>query len=119
MIVRSLIAVVVALGAYSAADPWHNELKRSAPKADEVLTQPPAEIRLWFAQAVEPELTGIGLTKADGAVVPLGKVRATDDPVSVSAQIVDPLAPGSYKVTWSTKGDDIHSVKGKFSFTVR
>ena len=119
MKVRSMLCAFALFAVPSVPHLWHNHLKKSAPTADEALSPAPAEIRLWFAEAVQPELTSIGVTRADGVTVPMSKVRKTDDPVSVAADIEERLGPGVYKVGWRTAGDDIHQVKGTFKFTVR
>ena len=44
-----------------AASAWHLDLTASYPKADEVLTESPDTIRLWFTQVPELALAGISL----------------------------------------------------------
>ena len=119
MIARSLLMAGVLFGAHSAAGVWHNHLVKSSPATDEVLAQPPTEVRLWFAEALLPEVTSIGITRNGGVLVRMDSVRRTDDPTSVAARIPEPLAPGAYEVDWKTQGDDIHDVKGTIKFTVR
>jgi methionine-rich copper-binding protein CopC len=46
-------------------------------------------------------------------------MRATDDTLSVIADLQQSLPPGRYQVAWRTAGDDGHAVRGKFSFTVK
>jgi len=115
---RSMLCAFALFAVPSVPHLWHNHLKKSAPAPDEALSPAPTQIRLWFAEAVQPELTTIGLTQADGGTLRMSKVRKTDDPLSVVADIEDRLGPGVYKVGWRTAGDDVHQVKGTFKFTV-
>lgn len=96
----------------------HNHLTKSTPAAEETVTSP-REIRLWFAEKVQPQFSSIALLMADSSKIEIGKAHGTDDPLSIAADIGKPLAAGKYIVTWRTAGDDGHAVRGKFAFTVK
>ncbi len=96
----------------------HNRLTRSLPAADSSVASP-REIRLWFTEKPEPRLSAITLLAADSSRVPLGPVRATTDPQSVSAAVASPLRAGRYAVVWRTTSPDGHAVRGRFEFSVR
>ena len=96
----------------------HNHLTKSTPAAEETITSP-KEIRLWFAEKVEPQFSSMGLLTADSSKVEIGKAHATDDPLSIAADIGKKLPAGKYVVTWRSAGDDGHAVRGKFAFTVK
>jgi hypothetical protein len=95
---------------------FHNHLTKSTPRADATVTSSPPEIRLWFAEKPEPALSTITLVAPDSSRVELGKVRATDDPLSVTADVRRTLRPGKYLVRWKTAGKDGHAVRGSYSF---
>lgn len=97
---------------------WHNHLVKSVPAAD-AEGAAPAEIRLWFAEAVDSKLSSISLLKSDSSKVTIGKVHATDDPKSIAAPVTGPLPAGGYVVVWRTAGDDGHAVRGKYAFKVK
>lgn len=111
-----LASVSLALPASVVA--MHNHLTRSAPAADESVAAP-REIRLWFAEKVQPQFSSIGLLAADSSKIEIGKAHATDDPLSIAADLGTPLGAGKYIVVWRTAGDDGHAVRGKFAFTVK
>jgi methionine-rich copper-binding protein CopC len=118
MRVRSLLAALSLVALSAGSYEWHNHLTKSAPTADQVLGASPTEVRLWFAENVEPMLSSIGMTTGDGGLIELGKPRRADDPRSITVDLSAPLPPGLYKVGWRTAGDDVHQVKGTFQFTV-
>ena len=43
------------IGDPATAFAWHNHLSKSVPAADATVTEAPKEIRLWFAEKVEPK----------------------------------------------------------------
>lgn len=97
---------------------FHNKLEKSAPAAEEKLGAAPREIRLWFHEKPEAALTTIAVVGTDSTRVATGKVRATDDPLSVAAEVTGPMAPGGYVVRWKTSGKDGHIIKGSYRFRV-
>lgn len=111
-----LVSLSLALPASVVA--MHNHLTRSTPAADESVAAP-REIRLWFAEKVQAPFSSIGLLAADSSKIEIGKAHATDDPLSIAADVGKPLAAGKYIVVWRTAGDDGHAVRGKFAFTVK
>jgi len=121
---KTLRSTVVALflsvaGATAAGAILHNRLTKSAPEKDSVVSSAPAMIRLWFAEPPEPALSGITLLRPDSTKVTLEKLKKTDDPLSVSAALAAPLAPGSYTVEWKASGKDGHVIRGKYQFTFK
>lgn len=112
------LAGLVALTTTSAAALLHNRLVKSAPTKDEVLEAPPAAIQLWFSERPEPALSGITLLGPGRTKVPLSKVRKTDDPLSIVADIKDSTPIGVYTVEWRASGKDGHVIRGSYRFTI-
>jgi hypothetical protein len=110
-------AFAAALAAPAIA--LHNHLTKSIPAADAVLARGPTTIRLWFSERPTPAFSSITLLAADSTRIPTTKPRATDDTLSIIADISAPVVPGKYLVTWRTAGDDGHAVRGKFGFSVK
>jgi methionine-rich copper-binding protein CopC len=117
---RRLVLATGLLALAAAARPgaMHNRLTRSEPQADTTLAAPPEAIRLWFAEAPDPALSGIGLEGPGGIRLKLGKVQKTDDPHSIRAAIIDSAGPGTYTVRWRTSSRDGQAVSGHFKFIV-
>lgn len=112
------LALAALIAAPATAVAWHNHLEKSLPAADSAGAAP-KEVRLWFAEKVEPKFSSISLLKADSSKIEIGKAQGTDDPKSVSALVPAALAPGGYIVVWRTAGDDGHAVRGRYAFTVK
>jgi methionine-rich copper-binding protein CopC len=120
MTIRSAVAAaLLVIPPPTALALFHNRLVKSAPAADEALATAPNEIRLWFAEKVEPKFSSITLMKPDSTKIAVGKPAATDDPKSIVAEVTAPLAAGSYTVVWRTAGDDGHAVRGRYSFSLK
>lgn len=115
----TIIIVLLAIAPTTAVAWFHNRLVKSVPGAEEVVSGPPKEIRLWFTEKVEPKFSSVSLLKPDSTKVEAGKAHATDDPKSIAVEVTAPLAAGSYTVVWRTAGDDGHAVRGRYGFSVK
>lgn len=121
-LIVALLGVVAALTAPAEAPSAerHFELRRSAPGADSALAASPDRIQLWFSQ--EPLAQGalISLVDAGGEVVELGATAVVPDTAtSLRAEVLTPLASGSYTVHWRAMASDGHVVTGEIPFSVR
>src|SRR5579885_1556867 len=105
---RPVIAALVAL-LWSGAAGAHAFLDRAVP---------PAEIRLFFTEPVEPAFSGIALATADGKPVAAG--RAAVDPGDPRQLVLPlpPLPPGRYRVSWHVVSVDTHRTEGDYTFSV-
>lgn len=113
------IGLTVAALAASPVLALHNHLEKSTPAADETLAASPKEIRLWFAEKIDPKFSSITLMRPDSSKIEIGKAHGTDDPKSIAADVTTPLASGKYLIRWRTAGDDGHAVRGTFGFAVK
>ena len=107
-------ALVVASVAIAAA---HMAVQKTMPEADAVLSASPEQIQVWFTQSPDPVISRLTLESASGDVA-LGKTAVGDDK-SLMAMLPSRLAAGDYTVRWRTAGDDGHTQRGEFAFTVR
>ena len=85
---------------------------------EQVLKASPTEVRLWYSEKPEARLSTITVQGSDSAKVTLGKVRTTDNPTSIAADIADTLRPGTYLVKWKTAGRDGHALRGSYTFSI-
>ncbi|HME83226.1 MAG TPA: copper homeostasis periplasmic binding protein CopC [Roseiarcus sp.] len=113
------IAVTLAFAFASTAAFAHAQLEKATPAVGGTVASA-SEIRLEFSEGVEPRFTGVTLTAAGGASVPLGpaKVQADDAKVLI-VPIAKPLSPGAYTVHWHAVSVDTHHTQGDFQFTVK
>ncbi len=95
----------------------HANLERSNPSANSALDIAPAEIRLWFTEALEPEFSTITLRDAEGE-----KVATPPAFVDAPKQLVlipGALPEGVYTVAWKVVSKtDGHLTQGSFSFGI-
>jgi methionine-rich copper-binding protein CopC len=119
MLRRTFWTVAILFAVAVPAMALHNHLTKSLPAADDVLDHSPTTVRLWFSEKPTPAFSSITVTDAAENKIPTSKMRATDDTLSVIADLQQSLPPGRYQVAWRTAGDDGHAVRGKFSFTVK
>ena len=115
----SQIAVVAAFAfAVAPAAHAHAFLDQSEPKVGSTVQTPPAEVRIWFTEALEPAFSSISVTNAAGSTVTTGK--ATVDPKDPKLLEVGlkPLQPGTYVVSWRVISVDTHPTQGNFTFSV-
>lgn len=108
-----LLLLVAAVAVVSA----HMAVSKTMPEAAAVLSESPAAIQVWFTQAPDPAISRLTLDRAS-AEVALGELDIRDDR-SLVASVPSRLAAGDYTVRWRTAGDDGHTQRGEFSFTVR
>lgn len=108
------LALVVAAGAVATA---HMAVRRTMPEADAVLAESPPQVQIWFTQSPDPAISRLTLEGENGEVA-LGDTAVQDDR-SLLAKLPSALDAGTYTVKWRTAGDDGHTQRGEFAFTVR
>ena len=108
------LALVAATAAAAAA---HMAVRKTMPEVDAVLSESPRQVRIWFTQSPDPAVSRLRLEGANGAVT-LGDTTVQDDR-SLMAALPSKLDAGTYTVHWRTAGDDGHTQRGDFVFTVR
>ena len=116
-ILKIATSLAFALAATSAFA--HAQLEKATPAVGGTVASA-SEIRLEFSEGVEPRFSGVSLTAAGGASVPLGRatVEAGDAKVLI-VPIAKPLSPGAYTVHWHAVSVDTHHTQGDFQFTVK
>ena len=108
----ALVLVVVSAAIATA----HLRVQKSMPEADAILAAPPDHLQVWFSQAPDPAISRLTLEGADGEIA-VGATTVLDDR-SLKASLSSALAAGDYTVKWRTAGDDGHTQRGDFAFTV-
>lgn len=97
----------------------HGALRRAVPSDGAHLSEAPRELRLTFNEPVEVAVARLALLGPDGAPAALGPLRLSPDSSTVLlAEIVGPLAAGSYTVAWQVAGADGHPVRGRYNFVI-
>jgi copper resistance protein C len=110
-------SVLIALGA--AAANAHAFLDRAEPGVGSTLAAAPAQVRIWFTEALEPAFSTIAVTDARGRDVGQGNARVdAANPMLLEVGLAA-LAPGTYTVKWRVISIDTHPTEGDFTFTVK
>ena len=114
---------VAAVGLLAAAFPLlafaHALLEKSEPARRAVLSKPPAQVRLWFNERLEPAFCAMSVLDAAGKPV-------TQDKASVAAEdrkrlelALPLLGRGVYTVRYNVLSVDGHSVRASFQFSIK
>jgi methionine-rich copper-binding protein CopC len=108
------VALLFLVGTGSAAA--HDVLIGTDPADGAVLSAPPAQVKLTFAQQALSIGTRMRVTGPSGAVVSSRPVQVIGSYVT---QPLDPgLDPGAYTVVWRVTSADGHPVSGTFAFSL-
>jgi len=100
----------------------HADYARSEPAADEALSTPPTQVKVWFTQELfrrEGE-NWLRVTGPDGARVDLDDTAVDDDDRTLATvSLSETLPDGLYTVAWrGLSAEDGHPGDGEFTFTV-
>ena len=113
------IATSLAFALAATAAFAHAQLEKATPPVGGTVASA-SQIQLEFSEGVEPRFTGLTLTGAGGAAVPLGRATVgSGDQKVLIVPIAKPLAPGAYTVQWHAVSVDSHHTQGHFQFTVQ
>jgi copper transport protein len=113
----AILALLLVVGASQPATAWaHAELDRADPAPGSDLDQPPAQLQLFFSEAVDPSFSRVQLLNDKGDAVDQGDSHvAPDDPRSLIVSLPSALDNGVYTVSWRTlSAVDGHQVTGAY-----
>ena len=96
----------------------HAFLDRAQPAVGSTIHQSPAEVRIWFTEAVESVFSTIAVLDAQGQHVEDGKAKVDPSDPQLLEVGLKALGPGKYKVVWKVISVDTHRTEGDFAFTV-
>ena len=108
-----------ALALASAGAFAHARLQASTPANGASVGPAPTELRLQYNEPVEVAMSTVKITGPGDAAVATGKVVADPGDDKILVQPLPRLAPGDYRVQWTTMGHDGHHTKGEIRFTVK
>jgi methionine-rich copper-binding protein CopC len=119
-VLLAIAAAALVLGVASVSA--HAEYERSTPGRNEILTQSPARVDVYFAQEVR-KVEGANFVRvvndADDQVSTGDGVVDDDDRTHIYAEIANELPAGRYIVNWQTLSDeDGDDDSGSFCFYV-
>ena len=95
----------------------HMRVQKTMPEDGARLTSSPHHIQVWYTQLPDDAISQLLLEGVAGEIS-LGDTTVKKDK-SLMAMVPSVLADGDYTVKWRTAGDDGHTQRGDFAFTVR
>jgi methionine-rich copper-binding protein CopC len=117
---RSIAGSIAAFALVLAAVPAfaHSHPVSMTPAKDAV-TGAPTEISIVFSEDLEPKFSTLAVEDSTGVIV--SKQKAVLDPANAKhlTLALPKLAAGVYTVDWVSSSADGHTLKGKYSFTVK
>ena len=105
--------VVIVFGSAVGA---HLRVQETTPKADSTIADSPRHLQVWFTHSPDPAVSLLSLEGPTGDIS-LSATMVKDDK-SLMATLPMALSSGSYIVRWRTAGNDGHTQRGEFSFTM-
>ena len=115
--VRAVVALVALLLGAGAA--WgHAFLERAEPRVGSTVKAAPAQLRVWFTEAIEPAFSTLEVVNQSGDRVDLGPARVDAASPALLQVALKPLGPGTYRVKWRVLSVDTHVTDGDFTFRV-
>ena len=114
-----VLITVVALALDTRPASAHAFLLRSDPADGSALASPPKQMRFWFSEPLEIDLTTITLQDAKNNTWELKPYADSEDPAVVLVDLPD-LPPSAYRINWRTVSDeDLHVISGSVIFGVQ
>ena len=113
---RSSAVFVAAMLASSAGA--HAFLDHATPAVGSTVHGPPAQIKVWFTERLEPAFSTVRVSDRSGKQVDSGDARLDPADARLLQVSLPKLAPGTYKVTWRVLSVDAHVTEGDFTFDV-
>ena len=112
-----LVALALLLTGAAGAGA-HSFLDRADPRAGSTVKAPPAQVRLWFTESLEPAFSSVRVLDQAGRRVDKGDSQVDPTNLRLLRVSLPPLPPGTYKVIWRVLSVDSHVTEGDFTFRV-
>jgi len=120
---RAALALVAlaALAAFwfgASAAYAHAFLDHAQPAVGSTVHGPPAEVKLWFTQRLEPAFSTVRVLDSGGAQVDAKDKRVDPGDKTLLRVSLPKLAPGKYRVVWRILSVDTHPTEGDYTFEI-
>lgn len=98
----------------------HAHLKRAEPAENAVVASTPKDLKLFFDEGLEVQLSGVVVRSADHRTVTTGKPELADgDGSEMIVPLEGDLAAGRYTVVWHALSKDGHKTHGSYGFAIK
>ena len=112
------VLVFACASAFAVAAAAHAFLDHASPAVGSTVDAPPAQVKLWFTQRLEPAFSKVEVSDAAGRRVDRADARVDASDPTVLTVSVPQLAPGRYRVKWRVVSVDTHVTAGDYNFDV-
>ena len=96
----------------------HAFLERADPRVGSTVRNPPAQVRLWFTESLEPAFSSVLVVNETGQRVDKGDGQVDPANLTLLRISLPSLPPGTYKVIWRVLSVDSHVTEGDFTFRI-
>ncbi len=97
----------------------HTSLVKSDPPRRASLSESPAQIQLWFSEAIEAEYISVNVLDWNEKVVSLDEPEVVEDDPKSIVLAMPKLVSGSYKVKYRVLSIDGHVFESSYGFRVK
>ncbi len=97
----------------------HAYLDHATPKVGSTVTSPPAKVKIWFTQELEPAFSSVEVKNSRDQEVDKQDAHVDAKDKSLLEVSLPPLPAGTYTVIWHAVATDTHRTQGHFEFTVK
>lgn len=111
-----LLTAWVGLGVAVSPASAHSRLLSSSPADGSTVPASPGEIVLTFNEDINPQFVTVRVTDGEGGDVVDAEASVAGPRVTVP--VSQPVAAGSYKITYRVVSADSHPISGSTAFTV-
>jgi methionine-rich copper-binding protein CopC len=112
------LSIPLLLWASLAVASAHAFLEHAQPRVGSTVKPPPDAVKIWFTEELEGAFSRIEVFDARHQEVDRKDSKVDPASPAVMSVSLPPLAPGTYKVSWSAVATDTHHTTGTFDFTV-
>ncbi len=117
MSLRSTLVTALLVSSVATAVA-HSAMDRAEPRPGSRLRTPPAEVKVWFTERLEPAFSTLSVENAAGHRVDRADGHVDDVDRTLIRTGLSPLAPGAYRVVWRVLSVDSHLTEGAFTFRI-
>lgn len=112
----SIVAIVLFAALACSPDTFaHAFLDHAVPAVGSTVHGPPADVRLWFTQELEPAFSTLRVYDGSGKQVDRRDRQVDRALLRVS---LPALGPGTYRVVWRVLSTDAHVTEGDYTFEI-
>ena len=113
----SALALAILLWGVAGAGA-HAFLDHADPRVGRTVKTPPANVRIWFTEGLEPAFSAAQVLNGAGQRMDKADSQVDSSDRTLLRVSLPPLAPGTYKVIWRVLSIDGHVTEGDFTFRV-